>query len=60
MSTQDPVALLESLKAAQLREQIAELDNRRAALVVLLRAAAVRERREQARASAGKEASRAR
>jgi hypothetical protein len=44
-SNADPIALVEQLEPDDLRRQIAELDRRRRALVVPLRAAVVRERR---------------
>jgi hypothetical protein len=49
MATQDPLAVLDSLTPSRLREEIAQLDGRRRALVVLLRAATARERKQQPR-----------
>ena len=46
MNTTDPVGLVEQLDAAIIRRQIAELEKKRRALVVLLRAAVARERTE--------------
>jgi hypothetical protein len=46
MSTTDPVALVEQLDAAIIRRQLAELEKKRRALLVLLRAAVARERTE--------------
>jgi hypothetical protein len=45
-NTADPIGLLEQVSADAVRERIAELDDQRRALVVLLRAARARERRE--------------
>jgi hypothetical protein len=44
MSTTDPAALVEQLDATIIRRQLAELEKKRRALLVLLRAAVARER----------------
>jgi len=55
MITADPAALVEQLDAAIIRRQLAELEKKRRALLVLLRAALARERTEGATRTASAE-----
>jgi hypothetical protein len=45
MAAEDPITIIDRLNPSQLRRQIAELDQQRRALVVLLRAACARDRK---------------
>ncbi len=49
MSADDPLNLIDSLDPEQIRGQIADLENRRSALVTLLRAARARSRKRSGR-----------